>query len=74
VLKIERGAHLRDSGEQSMRERAIAQVESDPGHFLSEYTKRFGNVLNADNAATLFDEYNKNPAKYRIARNNRPMF
>jgi len=50
-----------------MRERAIDQVESNSGYFLSEYTKRFGNVLNADNAATLFDEYNGNPAKYRVA-------
>jgi hypothetical protein len=36
-------------------------------HYLDEYTKRFGNVLNADDAATLFDEYNRDPAKYRVA-------
>jgi hypothetical protein len=34
---------------------------------LSEYTRRFGNVLNADNPATLFPEYNEDPAKYREA-------
>jgi hypothetical protein len=66
-LKIERRPPLADFGEQRVRVWAIAQVESDPGHFLSEYTRRFGNVLNADNAATLFDEYNVNPAKYRVA-------
>ncbi|MGD1070054.1 MAG: hypothetical protein ABSB15_07925 [Bryobacteraceae bacterium] len=28
---------------------------------------RFGNLLNADNAATLFAEYNEDPARYRVA-------
>jgi len=65
--KIERGTLLTDTDEQRMRETAIAQVESNPERCLSEYTRRFGNVLNADNAATLFDEYNRNPAKYRVA-------
>ena len=31
-----------------------------------EYTRRFGNVLNADNAATLFDDYNADPATNRV--------
>ena len=66
-LKIDRRTPLDDSGEESVRVRTIAQVESNPEHFLLEYSKRFGNVLNADNAATLFDEYNVNPAKYRVA-------
>jgi len=65
--KIEREAPLADSGEQAMRERAIAHLESSPERFLSRYKERFGNVLNADDAATLFDEYNQNPAKYRVA-------
>jgi len=66
-LTIERGKPLPDSDEQATRESTIAQVESDPEHFLAEYTRRFGNVLNADNAATLFDRYNRDPAKYRVA-------
>jgi hypothetical protein len=66
-LTIERGRPLPDSDEQATRESTIAQLESDPEHFLAEYTKRFGNVLNADNAATLFDPYNRDPAKYRVA-------
>ena len=56
----ERGEPLADSGEQRLRDNAIVEVEADPERFISEYTKRFGNVLNADNAATLFDEYNRN--------------
>jgi hypothetical protein len=65
--KIEHGPPLTDSSERNMRAGAIALVESDPERFLAEYTKRFGNVLNADNAATLFDQYNEKPAKYRVA-------
>ena len=66
-MTIERGRPLPDSDEQATREGTIGQVESDPEHFLAEYTRRFGNVLNADNAATLFDRYNRDPAKYRVA-------
>jgi len=65
--KIERGTPLADSAEQRVRESAIGQLEADPERFLSEYTKRFGSVLNADHAATLFDDYNGSPAKYRVA-------
>jgi hypothetical protein len=66
-VRIERGASLSNPDEQAMRERTVSRLESDPESHLSEYTKRFGNVLNADNAATLFDEYNGNPGKYRVA-------
>jgi hypothetical protein len=50
-----------------MRERFLAQLRADAEGFLSTYTARFGNVLNADSAATLFAEYNQNPAQYREA-------
>jgi hypothetical protein len=53
--------------EQAVREAVVALVEADPERYLSEYERTFGNVLNADNAATLFDVYNENPAKYRVA-------
>jgi hypothetical protein len=45
----------------------VSRVEADPERYLSEYNRRFGNVLNADNAATLFPEYTENPARYRVA-------
>jgi hypothetical protein len=50
-----------------MRERFLAQLRADAEGFLSAYSARFGNVLNADSAATLFAEYNRNPAEYREA-------
>jgi hypothetical protein len=49
-MTIEHGRPLPDSDEQATRESTIAQVESDSEHFLAEDTKRFGNVLNADDA------------------------
>jgi hypothetical protein len=66
-VKIEEAKLLPDAGERAVRSTVISQVESDPERYLSEYARRFGNVLNADNAATLFPEYNENPAKYREA-------
>jgi hypothetical protein len=72
-LTIERGRPLSDSDEQATRENTVAQVESDPERCLAEYTKRFGNVLNADNAATLFDRYNgtqRNTASRSTRRRN----
>jgi hypothetical protein len=32
-------------------------LQADQEDYLAEYTKRFGNVLNTDDAATLFHEY-----------------
>jgi hypothetical protein len=66
-VRLEKVKPLPDSGEQAVRESVISQVESDPERYLCEYAQRFGNVLNADNAATLFPEYNQDPAKYREA-------
>jgi|GEM_PF-3259157 len=53
--------------EQAVRAAVVSRVERDPDRYLSEYTLRFGNVLNADSAATLFAEYNDDPARYRVA-------
>lgn len=53
--------------EQAARESILQRLASDPERYLREYTKQFGNVLNADNAATLFDEYNADRAKFRDA-------
>jgi hypothetical protein len=66
-VKIERLKPLPDAGEQAIRITVVAQVEANPKYYLSEYLRRFGNVLNADNAATLFPEYNADPAAYRAA-------
>jgi hypothetical protein len=56
-----------DIAEECVREEILEKLHSDPEHYLTEYAKRFGNVLNADDAATLFDEFNRDPAKYRVA-------
>jgi hypothetical protein len=64
---VEQIKPLPDADEQAMRKAVVSEVESDPRRYLAEYTQRFGNVLNADNAATLFAGYNENPAKYRVA-------
>jgi hypothetical protein len=58
---------LSDAAERAVRKAVVAQVEANPERYLTEYTRQFGNILNADNAATLFSEYNQNPAKYRVA-------
>ena len=58
---------LPDAGEQAVRVAVMSRVEADPEYYLAEYTRRFGNVLNADNAATLFAQYNDDPARFRVA-------
>jgi hypothetical protein len=50
-----------------VHEETLRKVRENPEHYLAEYTARFGNVLNADDAATLFDEYRQDRAKYREA-------
>jgi hypothetical protein len=52
---------------QAVRESVLIQLAGDPERWLREYTNRFGNVLNADDAATLFDGYNKDRARFRVA-------
>ena len=58
---------LPDAWEQAVRETVMSRVEADPEYYLAGYTRRFGNVLNADNAATLFGEYDEDLARYRVA-------
>src|ERR1700722_11482909 len=53
--------------ELHVRDETLRKLRENPEHYLAEYTERFGNVLNADDAATLFDEYNQDRAKYREA-------
>src|ERR1700693_4714122 len=53
-----------------VRANALRRTQDDPEPLLEEYTRRFGNVLNADNAAELFAEYAASPAsraKFRPA-------
>ena len=40
-----------------VREEALRHVQENPEPILAEYSRRFGNVLNADNAAELFPVY-----------------
>lgn len=60
-------APLADEDEQAMRGKILDSLRADPERYLRRYVKKFGNVLNADDAATLFKEYNRDRAKYRVA-------
>jgi hypothetical protein len=53
--------------ELRVREETLRKLRANSEPYLAEYANKFGNVLNADDAATLFDEYNRDPAKYRVA-------
>ena len=53
-----------------MTARALEKIRSHPEDLLAEYQRRFGNVLNADNAAELFPDYAASPntrTRYRTA-------
>jgi hypothetical protein len=65
-VKIDQGKPSPDIGEQAAREAVVFWVEADPERYLAEHQARFGDVLNADDAATLFPEYNDDPATYRV--------
>ena len=56
-----------DPDELRVREETLRKLRANPEPYLAEYIGKFGNVLNADDAATLFDEYNQDRAKYRVA-------
>jgi hypothetical protein len=58
---------MQDTDAHLIRETVLGKLLGDPERYLSEYAARFGNVLNADDAATLFDEYNADRARYRVA-------
>ena len=45
-----------------VRANALRRIQEDPEGLLDEYTRRFGNVLNADNSAELFPDYSASPA------------
>src|ERR1700730_9571951 len=44
--------------EERVRQETLEHLEADPERCLAEYTRQFGNILNTDNAATLFPAYN----------------
>ena len=44
-----------DPDEKRVRQEVLEELEDDPKRYLAQYSERFGNVLNADDAATLFD-------------------
>ena len=55
---------------QDVRASALSALDLQREDFLAEYTRRFGNVLNADNAAELFPEYAaslESRARFRVA-------
>ncbi len=60
-------APLGDAEAQKIRESILCALAAEPERFLAAYADRFGNVLNADDAATLFDGYNQDRARYRVA-------
>jgi hypothetical protein len=58
---------LSDPEAQQVRDYSLAALNADPEPWLAAYTATFGNILNADDAATLFPQYNQNRARYRVA-------
>jgi hypothetical protein len=56
-----------DPDELRVCEETLRKLRANPEPYLAEYTSEFAYVLNADDAATLFDEYNQDPATYRVA-------
>jgi hypothetical protein len=60
-------ASLADEEAQDVRAAVLEKLAADSARYLSEYSARFENVLNADDAATLFEEYNGDQARYRVA-------
>jgi hypothetical protein len=57
----------RDPSEERVRQGILRKLQADPERYLAAYAARFGNILNADDAAALFDEYNQDPSRYRVA-------
>jgi len=52
---VQSGMEFSDAAD--VRTNALRRTRDDPEGVLAEYTRRFGNVLNTDNAAELFSEY-----------------
>jgi len=55
---------LKLEGEMAgIQQRAIEALQADPEGFARRYREQFGNVLNADNASELFEEYRQDRAR-----------
>jgi hypothetical protein len=67
IPRIDDFAVLADADAQRVRMTVLDKLAADSARYLSEYSERFENVLNADDAATLFEEYNSDRARYRVA-------
>jgi hypothetical protein len=56
--------------EQRVQNSVLDKLHAHPEVYLAEYTRRFGNILNTDDAAKLFPEYNhslETRTQYRLA-------
>ncbi len=60
-------APLQDGDAQAVREAVLLDLGRAGEAYLSDYSRRFGNILNADDAATLFAPYNADRARFRVA-------
>ncbi len=49
------------AAERQVEDSLRARVEADPDGFLRRYLEKFGNLINTDNAAELFEEYAASP-------------
>ena len=67
IPRIESFSVLADADAQRVRAITLDKLAADSARYLSEYSTRFENVLNADDAATLFEEYNADRARFRVA-------
>jgi hypothetical protein len=59
VPRIDNFSVLADAEAQKVRTTVLDKLAADSARYLSGYSARFENVLNADDAATLFEEYNE---------------
>jgi hypothetical protein len=67
IPRIDDFSALADAEAQRVRTKVLDKLAADSARYLSVYSERFENVLNADDAATLFDEYNADRARFRVA-------
>lgn len=57
ALAIKVTPHKLSGDSADVQVRAIAALSKDPDKYREDYLKRFGRVLNADNASELFEDY-----------------
>lgn len=67
IPRIDDFSILTDTDAQRVRATVLGKLAAEAARYLSEYSERFESVLNADDAATLFEEYNADRARYRVA-------